>query len=102
LSQTALLTGDLLAAEGILLQNGLTNEAIKLNIELYNWNRALELAIKHKKLLREVLDLRKRYLEILDKKEVNQTFLTVQTNIMKNQLAKKVFLVKKTLDFSFL
>lgn len=35
----ALLSGDLLAAEGILLQNGLIEEAITLNIKVYNWNR---------------------------------------------------------------
>ena len=35
----ALLSGDLLTAEGILLQNGLVEEAIRINIEVYNWNR---------------------------------------------------------------
>lgn len=35
----ALLSGDLLTAEGILLQNGLTEEAVRINIEIYNWNR---------------------------------------------------------------
>lgn len=35
----ALLAGDLLAAEGILLQSGLIKEAIRINIEVYNWNR---------------------------------------------------------------
>ena len=85
----ALLAGDLLAAEGILLQNGLIPEAIRMNMEMYNWNRALELAIKHKKLVNEVLRARKRYLEILDKKEVNQSFLAVQSNIAKSQ-AKRV------------
>ncbi|KAH0950373.1 hypothetical protein HN011_009110, partial [Eciton burchellii] len=44
----ALLAGDLLTAEGILLQNSLVKKAICTNVETYNWNRALELAIKHK------------------------------------------------------
>lgn len=35
----ALLSGDLLTAEGILLQNGLIDEAVRINIEVYNWNR---------------------------------------------------------------
>lgn len=35
----ALLSGDLLTAEGILLQNGLIEEAVRINIEIYNWNR---------------------------------------------------------------
>lgn len=90
----ALLAGDLLAAEGVLLQNGLITEAIRINLEMYNWNRALELAIKHKKLLSEVLESRKRYLEILGKKEVSQSFLTVHANIAKAHAAKKVGIIK--------
>lgn len=39
MAKTALLAGDLLSAEGILLQNGLTAEAVRINIEVYNWNR---------------------------------------------------------------
>lgn len=38
-AEMALLAGDLLAAEGILLQSGFINEAIRINIEVYNWNR---------------------------------------------------------------
>lgn len=90
LAEMSLLAGDLLAAEGILLQNGLVSQAIKMNVEMYNWNRALELALKHKKLLGEVLESRKRYLEILEKKEINQGFLAVYNNIAKAQAAKRV------------
>ncbi|XP_015608210.1 intraflagellar transport protein 80 homolog [Cephus cinctus] len=75
LAGMALLAGDLLAAEGILLQNGLVSEAIKINIETYNWTRALELAIRHKRMLEEVLEARRKYLVIIDKKETNQNFL---------------------------
>lgn len=39
MAEMSLLAGDLLAAEGILLQNGFVNEAIKINIQMYNWNR---------------------------------------------------------------
>lgn len=42
----ALLSGDLLTAEGILLQNGLIEEAIRINIEVYNWNRYFFLVYK--------------------------------------------------------
>lgn len=38
-AEMALLAGDLLAAEGILLQSGLIKEAIHINLEVYNWNR---------------------------------------------------------------
>ncbi|XP_016838578.1 intraflagellar transport protein 80 homolog [Nasonia vitripennis] len=89
LAEMTLLAGDLLAAEGILLQNGLVPEAIRINIAMYNWNRALELALKHKKLLGELLEARKRYLQVLEKKEVNQSFLAVQSNIAKSQAKKE-------------
>lgn len=39
-------------------------------------SRALELAIRHKKLVDEVLEERKNYLAILEKEENNQSFLT--------------------------
>ncbi|XP_033228073.1 intraflagellar transport protein 80 homolog [Belonocnema kinseyi] len=81
LAETALLAGDLLAAEGILLQNGLVSEAIQINIQVYNWNRALELAIKHKKQLEEVLAARKNYLQIINKEETNQSYLALLSNI---------------------
>lgn len=83
LAEMALLSGDLLTAEGILLQNGLIEEAIRINIEVYNWNRALELAIRHKKQLDEVLSARKKYLQVINKKETNQSFLAYMANVAK-------------------
>ncbi|XP_067210138.1 intraflagellar transport protein 80 homolog isoform X2 [Linepithema humile] len=41
-AEMALLAGDLLAAEGILLQSGLIKEAIRINTEVYNWNRLIK------------------------------------------------------------
>ncbi|XP_058808813.1 intraflagellar transport protein 80 homolog isoform X2 [Phymastichus coffea] len=90
LAEMALLAGDLLGAEGILLQSAMIAEAIRMNLQMYNWSRALELALKHKKLLAEVLDARKRYLETLEKREVNRSFLAVYGNIAKAQAAKRV------------
>ncbi|XP_014608812.1 PREDICTED: intraflagellar transport protein 80 homolog [Polistes canadensis] len=80
-AEMALLSGDLLAAEGILLQNGLIEEAIKLNIKVYNWNRALELAIRHKKQIEEVLNARKDYLKTLKKEETNSSYIAAINNI---------------------
>lgn len=39
LAEMSLLAGDFLAAEGILLQNGLIPEAIRMNIKVYKWSR---------------------------------------------------------------
>ncbi|XP_011140826.1 intraflagellar transport protein 80 homolog isoform X1 [Harpegnathos saltator] len=86
-AEMALLAGDLLAAEGILLQNGLIKEAIRINTEVYNWNRALELAMRHKRQLEEVLDAREKYLHTIDKKETNPSFLT---HIVKSQSTNEV------------
>lgn len=47
-AEMALLAGDLLAAEGILLQNGLIKEAIHINLEVYNWNRYIKYPNKTK------------------------------------------------------
>ncbi|XP_020293315.1 intraflagellar transport protein 80 homolog isoform X2 [Pseudomyrmex gracilis] len=79
-AEMALLAGDLLAAEGLLLQNGLIKEAIRINIEVYNWNRALELTIRHKKYLQEILQARTKYLRNIDKNEINQSFLTLMAH----------------------
>lgn len=51
------------------------------------FNRALELAMRHKKQLEEVLDTRAKYLQTIDKKETNQSFLT---HIAKSQPANEV------------
>ncbi|XP_054006433.1 intraflagellar transport protein 80 homolog isoform X2 [Hylaeus anthracinus] len=85
LAEMALLSGDLLTAEGILLQNGLIEEAIRINIEVYNWNRALELSIRHKKQQEEVLNARKKYLQVINKDETNQSFLAYLANVAKSQ-----------------
>ncbi|KOC63788.1 Intraflagellar transport protein 80 like protein [Habropoda laboriosa] len=95
LAEMALLSGDLLTAEGILLQNGLVEEAIRINIEVYNWNRALELAIRHKKQLDEVLNARRKYLNVINKKETNQSFLAYMTNVAKSQDAEEKISFKR-------
>jgi intraflagellar transport protein 80 len=49
-------------AEAVLLQAQLIYRAIKLNVKLFNWERALELALKYKTHLDTVLAYRRRYL----------------------------------------
>jgi len=49
-------------AEQIYLQNKLYYRAIKMNIKLYHWERALELAQNYKVHLDTVVAYRKRYL----------------------------------------
>ncbi|MEW5301900.1 MAG: hypothetical protein WDW36_004725 [Sanguina aurantia] len=49
-------------AEAILIQAGLIYRAIKLNIKLFNWERALDLALQYKQHSDTVLYYRQRYL----------------------------------------
>ncbi|KAG0618321.1 hypothetical protein M758_4G054400 [Ceratodon purpureus] len=63
-------------AESILLQAGLIYRAISLNIRLFNWDRALELALLYKKThLDTVLWYRQRYLQSTKYEETKPQFL---------------------------
>jgi hypothetical protein len=64
-------------AERILLQASppLVYRSIKLNINLFRWNRALELALKHKAHVETVLAYRHKYLQSFEREETNQKFL---------------------------
>jgi len=61
-------------AEHGLLQAKLYYRAIKLNIKLFKWDRALELAVNNKTHIETVLAYRKRYLERVGKEETNKKF----------------------------
>lgn len=74
-AEMALFCGQTLDAEGILLQAGLTFRAIMLNLTLFNWDRALELAVKHKTHLDTVIAFRQRYLQNFEKQETSKRFL---------------------------
>lgn len=64
-------------AERILLQASppLIYRAIKMNLLLYRWSRALELALKYKTHLDTVVAYRSRHLEEFGKAETNKNFL---------------------------
>lgn len=64
-------------AEAILLKAGLVYRAISMNCQLFRWERALELAIKHKTHVDTVLGLRQRSLKRLGPgaRETSRQFL---------------------------
>ena len=62
-------------AENILINGKLIYRAIKININLFRWDRALNLAIAHKTHIDTVLAYRKRYLENVGLEETNSKFL---------------------------
>ncbi|ESP00252.1 hypothetical protein LOTGIDRAFT_225973 [Lottia gigantea] len=80
-AEMALLCGNPSDAEAILLQANLIFRAIMLNIQLYNWDRALELAVKHKTHVDTVMGYRLKYLDRFDKKENNKRFLQYKEGI---------------------
>lgn len=61
-------------AEQILVQAKLYYRAIKMNIKLFRWDRALDLAIKNKTHVDTVLAFRQKYLEECRKDEDNERF----------------------------
>uniref|UniRef100_H0WDL4 Intraflagellar transport protein 80 homolog n=1 Tax=Cavia porcellus TaxID=10141 RepID=H0WDL4_CAVPO len=70
-----LFSGNIQEAEIVLLQAGLVYQAIQININLYNWERALDLAVKYKTHVDTVLAYRQKFLETFGKKETNERYL---------------------------
>ena len=62
-------------AEQILLQARLFYRAIKMNIKMFKWDRALEIAVQNKTHVDTVIAYRQRYLEKCGRPEDNQKFL---------------------------
>lgn len=75
LAHMLLFSGHTQEAESVLLQAGLVYQAITIHIQLYNWDRALELAVKHQTHVDTVLAHRQRFLLDFHKKETNKRFL---------------------------
>lgn len=70
-------------AERILLQASppLVYRAIKMNIRLYKWSRALELAVKNKTHVDTVLAYRKSFLQDFAKDETDQKFIQYNNQV---------------------
>ncbi|XP_076837224.1 intraflagellar transport protein 80 homolog isoform X2 [Brachyhypopomus gauderio] len=75
LAHMLLFSGHVQECEATLLQAGLVYQAIQIHINLYNWDRALELAVKHKTHVDTVLAHRQKFLQDFGKKETNKRFL---------------------------
>ncbi|NXN14848.1 IFT80 protein, partial [Indicator maculatus] len=75
MAHTLLFSGNTQEAETLLLQAGLVYQAIQVNIDLYNWDRALDLAVKHRTHVDTVLAHRQKYLRDFGRTETNKRFL---------------------------
>lgn len=74
-AQLALLRRQTREAETILISANLIYRAIQMWIDLYNWDRALDIAVKYKTHVDTVLYFRERYLKTMCRKEANKKFL---------------------------
>ncbi|KAJ3393213.1 Intraflagellar transport protein 80 [Lobulomyces angularis] len=74
-AELALLRRQPKEAENILISANLIYRALKMWMNLYQWDRALELAVKFKSHVDTVLYCRKKYLKSMDKTEFNKRFL---------------------------
>ncbi|CAI7994445.1 Intraflagellar transport protein 80 homolog [Geodia barretti] len=68
-------------AEAIYLQAGMVYKAIQLNTDLFNWERALQLALKHKTHVDTVLAFREKHLTELGSKETLAKFIECQGKV---------------------
>uniref|UniRef100_A0A1A7YHY2 Intraflagellar transport 80 homolog n=1 Tax=Iconisemion striatum TaxID=60296 RepID=A0A1A7YHY2_9TELE len=75
LAHMLMFSGQIQEAETTLLQAALIYQAIQMNIDLFNWERALELAVKHKTHVDTVLAYRQRFLQKFGRKETSKRFL---------------------------
>ncbi|KAM4566832.1 intraflagellar transport protein 80 homolog [Odontesthes bonariensis] len=75
LAHMLMFSGQVQEAESTLLQAGLIYQTIQVNIDLFNWERALELAVKHKTHVDTVLAYRQKFLQKFGRKETNKRFL---------------------------
>ena len=64
-------------AERVLLQASppLVYRAIKMNLNIFRWERALELSLRHKQHLETVLGYRQKFLDEFQREEKNAKFL---------------------------
>ncbi|TPX52368.1 hypothetical protein CcCBS67573_g09888 [Chytriomyces confervae] len=74
-AELALLRKQTREAEAILVSAGFIYRAIMLNVNLFRWERALELAVKHKTHVDTVLYFRDKYLRHINRKETIKAFI---------------------------
>jgi intraflagellar transport protein 80 len=81
-AELALLRKQPREADNILLGANLFYRAIKMHIDLFNWERALELALKYKTHVDTVLFFRAKYLKNLGRFEGNKKFIQYSEQVL--------------------
>ena len=80
-AELALYRKNIKSAENILIQNDLIYRVIELNMRLFRWRRALELAIDHRSHIDTVIAFRKKYLTNWNKEESIDLFLKYESEV---------------------
>ncbi|MCO5553156.1 hypothetical protein L7F22_006677 [Adiantum nelumboides] len=80
-AEDALFTRQLKDSESVLLNAGLVYRAIKVNLRLLNWDRALEIALLHKKHVDTVLWKRGQYLSDTNQDETKDAFKNLKDQV---------------------
>jgi len=80
-AELALYRKKIKGAESILLQNDLVFRAIQLNMRLFKWKRALEVAIDYRTHIDTVIAFRGKYLENTNKTETIELFLKYRNEV---------------------
>ncbi|XP_043222116.1 intraflagellar transport protein 80 homolog isoform X2 [Amphibalanus amphitrite] len=88
-AELTLLAGSPLDAEAILIHTNQVFRAIMLNIQLYQWDKALAMAVKYKTHIDTVIAFRKKYLERFEKEETNQLFLQYKSMVKESKRKKR-------------
>ena len=81
-AKMSMFCGNQVEAESTLLRGGFLYLLIRLNMDLYEWEHALDLAIRHKTHVDTVLGFRQIYLEQIGKEENNNKFKQYSENVV--------------------
>jgi len=84
-----LLSNKIDESENVLIQGKLIYRAIKLNVNLFRWDRALNLALTHKTHIDTVVAYRRKYLEAACLDETNSKFIQYMKEV--NRIKLKIF-----------
>ncbi|CAI2355604.1 unnamed protein product [Caenorhabditis sp. 36 PRJEB53466] len=75
------LTGKVADADVLLERNGQSFRSLMLNVQMFKWKRALELAVKNKQWLEIVIGYREKYLKNCGLKETDPQFLKHRSEV---------------------
>lgn len=75
----------------MLERSGHLFDALILNVKMFRWERALDIALKNRKWLEIAIGYRQRYLQQMGKKETDARYLKHQSEARHRHLLVKVW-----------